>query len=49
VVVSADGREPGARIRFSDGRRLREQAGLPRELEQPVAALPGLIDAALRG
>jgi uncharacterized protein (DUF302 family) len=49
VWLSADGRQPGARIRFSDGRRLREQADLPRELERPVAALPQLIDAALRG
>jgi len=48
VLISAGQDEAGARIRFSDGRRLADEGELPHDVAQQVAALPHLIDAAIQ-
>ena len=39
----------GARVHFSDGRRLQARASLPTPVARHLDALPGLIEAAIRG
>jgi uncharacterized protein (DUF302 family) len=48
VWVGDTGDEAGVHVRFSDGRRLADEAELPQEVVQQVAELPQLIEAAIQ-